>query len=209
MLTRISDINRLLKEVPKALRLSRHPARLVLECMGKFYFQGSNSYTKDSHMVRGRKASGLVLECFLLMIIDIVEIDKEVKEEAEKAALAWRKRLIAEGGVGRAYEIDARGLLLLMGCFGIPGGFRNEDIRDLLQISHISKVSRALRRSNVLMAKIPEIIEGMVKQNLEVDAVHIAYTFGIEDRFNPRRLLTSFLLDSRESLKKRNEKSLE
>ncbi|XP_006341440.1 uncharacterized protein [Solanum tuberosum] len=47
----------------------------------------------------------------------------------------------------------------------------------------------------------------MVKQNLEVDAVHIVYTSGIEDRFNPRRLLTSFLLDSRESLKKRNKKS--
>ncbi|TMW96803.1 hypothetical protein EJD97_006760 [Solanum chilense] len=46
----------------------------------------------------------------------------------------------------------------------------------------------------------------MVKQNLEVDAVHIAYTFRI-DRFNPRRLLTSFLLNSRESLKKRNENS--
>ncbi|XP_015161737.1 inactive protein FRIGIDA-like [Solanum tuberosum] len=110
-------------------------------------------------MVRGRK-SVLVLECFLLMRIDIVEIEKEVKEEAEKAALAWRKRLIAEGGVGKAYEMDARGLLLLMGCFGIPGGFRHEDIRDLLQISHISKVSRALRRSNVLMAKIPDAFLG-------------------------------------------------
>lgn len=53
---------------------------------------------------------------------------------------------------------------------------------------------------------VTEIIEGMVKKNLEVDAVHIAYTFRI-DRFNPRRLLTSFLLNSRESLKKRNEKS--
>lgn len=47
----------------------------------------------------------------------------------------------------------------------------------------------------------------MVKQNMEVDAVHIAYTFGIEDSFNPRKLLTSFLLDSKESLKKRIEKS--
>ncbi|XP_010318685.3 FRIGIDA-like protein 2 [Solanum lycopersicum] len=206
MVMRVSDTNRLLEEVPKALRLSPHPARLVLDSMGKIYFQGRNSYTKNSRMVWRRKAAVLVLECFLLMRVDKVEIEKEVKEEADKAALAWRKRMIAEGGVGKACEMDARGLLLLLGCFGIPGGFSNEDIRDLLLISHITKIYRALRRSNVLKAKIPEIIEGMVKQNSEVDAVHIAYTFRI-DRFNPRRILTSFLLNSRESLKKRNEKS--
>lgn len=52
-----------------------------------------------------------------------------------------------------------------------------------------------------------EIIEGMLKQKMEVDAVHIAYTFGFEDRFNPQRLLTSFLLDTKESLKKMKENS--
>lgn len=155
MVMRVSDTNRLLEEVPKALRLSPHPARLVLDSMGKIYFQGRNSYTKNSRMVWRRKAAVLVLECFLLMRVDKVEIEKEVKEEADKAALAWRKRMIAEGGVGKACEMDARGLLLLLGCFGIPGGFSNEDIRDLLLISHITKIYRALRRSNVLKAKIP------------------------------------------------------
>ncbi|KAK4350150.1 hypothetical protein RND71_029463 [Anisodus tanguticus] len=203
----LSDMNRLLEQLPKALRLSSNPARLVLECMGRFYLQWSDAYTKGSHMVRGRRAAVLVLQCFLLMGMDGVEIDKGVKQEAEKAALAWRNRLILEGGVRKASEMDARGLLLLIGCFGIPGGFTNEDIRNLLQVSAISKISRALWRSNVLMPKIPEIIEGMVKQNMKVDAVNIAYTFGIEDRFNPRRLLTSFLLDSKESLKKMKGKS--
>ncbi|KAJ8536139.1 hypothetical protein K7X08_034540 [Anisodus acutangulus] len=203
----LSDMNRLLEQLPKALRLSSNPARLVLECMGRFYLQWSDAYTKGSHMVRGRRAAVLVLQCFLLMGMDGVEIDKGVKQEAEKAPLAWRNRLIVEGGVRKASEMDARGLLLLIGCFGIPGGFTNQDIRNLLQVSAISKISRALWRSNVLMPKIPEIIEGMVKQNMKVDAVNIAYTFGIEDRFNPRRLLTSFLLDSKESLKKMKGKS--
>ncbi|XP_016449415.2 protein FRIGIDA isoform X1 [Nicotiana tabacum] len=202
----LSDIKGLLEQVPKALRLSPNPARLVLECVGKFYSQKGSVFVKCSHMVRSRLASVLVLECFLLLGIND-EIEKRVKQEAEQAALAWRKRLIAEGGVLKAKEIDARGLLMLIGSFGIPGRFRNEDIRDLLQVSCIKRYYRALRRSNVLVAKIPEIIEGMLKQKMEVDAVHIAYTFGFEDRFNPQRLLTSFLLDTKESLKKMKENS--
>ncbi|KAM3268895.1 protein FRIGIDA isoform X1 [Capsicum chacoense] len=201
MAKRISDVNILLEEVPKALRLACNPARLVLECMGKFYEQKSKAFPKDLS-----KASILGLECFLLMGIDkSVNIEKRVKDEADKAALAWRKRLITEGGIRNAIKMDAQGLLLLIGCFGIPGGFANEDIRDLLQKCRIKHIKGALRRSNVLMAKTPEIIEGMVKQNMEVDSVHVAYTFGIEDRFNPQRLLTSFLLDSEESLKKMKE----
>lgn len=156
MITHISDINVLLEEVPKALKLSRNPARLVLDCVGKFYLQGSRAYVKGSPVVNGRKASILVLDCFLLMGIDEgVEIEKEVKEEAEKAALAWRKRLIAEGGLRKVYDMDARGLLLLIGCFGIPGAFSNEDIRDLFLASPFKKnISCSLTRSNVFMAKI-------------------------------------------------------
>ncbi|MCD7458163.1 hypothetical protein HAX54_037428 [Datura stramonium] len=208
MIMHLSDINGLVEEVSKALKLSPNPARLVLECVGKFYLQGSRAYVKGSPVVNGRKASILVLECFLFMGIEGVEIEKGVKEEAEQGALAWRKRLIAEGGVRKAYDMDARGLLLLIGCFGIPGGFRNEDIRDLLLASPFKKnMSGALTRSNVFMAKIPEIIEGMVKQKMEIDAVDIAYTFGIEDRFNPQKLVTSFLRESEEPLKKMKGKS--
>ncbi|XP_060205326.1 protein FRIGIDA-like [Lycium barbarum] len=209
MISRISDINGLTEQVPKALKLSPNPAKLVLECLGKFYLQGSKAYVKGSPMIIGRKASILVLECFLLMGIDEgVEIEKAVKEEAEKAALAWRKRLVVEGGLRKAYDMDARGLLLLIGCFGIPGRFRNEDIRDLLLASPFKKnMSGALRRSNVFMTKIPEIIEGMLRQNMEIDAVDIAYIFGIEGRFNPQRLVTSFLRESEKPLKKMKGKS--
>ncbi|XP_070053767.1 uncharacterized protein [Nicotiana tomentosiformis] len=213
MVMHLLDIKGLLEQVPKALRLSSNPARLVLECVGKFYTQKGKAFVKGSQMVQSRKASVLVLQCFLLMgISDEIEIG--VKQEAEQAALAWRKRLIAEAGILKAEEIDARGLLMLVGCFGIPGRFKNEDIRDLIWVifhgqGRIRKIlfSGSLRRSNVLVAKIPDIIEGMAMQKMEVDAAHIAYTFGIEDRVSPQRFLTSFLLESEESLKKMVEQS--
>ncbi|KAF3621593.1 putative chaperone protein ClpD, chloroplastic-like isoform X1 [Capsicum annuum] len=125
MIAHLEDINEWVEQVSKALKLSPNPARLLLDCLGMFYLQGSKAYVKGSPMFNGRNASILVLEVLLDDGIDEhVEIEKEVKEEAEKAALLWRKRLIAEGGVRKAYDMDARGLLLLIGCFGFQEDFR-------------------------------------------------------------------------------------
>ncbi|KAJ8537975.1 hypothetical protein K7X08_014515 [Anisodus acutangulus] len=187
MITHLSDINELREQVPKALKLSPNPGRLVLECI--------------INSSRGL-ASVLTLECLLLMMGEakgegrVVEIEKGAKQEAEEVALAWRARMITQGGVLKAHEMDARALLLLIGCFGIPERFMDRDIRYLVNGSGARGISGALRRSSVLMKKIPEIIEWMLKNDIVVGAVDIAYTFGIEERFNPRRILTSFLHNS-------------
>ncbi|MCD7464199.1 hypothetical protein HAX54_052274 [Datura stramonium] len=205
MITHLSDIRGLLEEVPKALRLSPSPASLVFKCIGKFYIQGGKGYVNDSPLIGGRKAKVLLLECFLLMM-EIhdkgVEIEEWVKEEAEQAALAWLKRMNLEGGILQAQERDARGLLLLIGCFGIPDKFTNANIRNLLQVSNLKWISGALRRSNVLMAKIPEIIEEMVANKTVVKAVHIAYSVGMQEKFNPKTLLKLFLRESKNSFDK-------
>ncbi|CAN4118098.1 unnamed protein product [Withania somnifera] len=135
------------------------------------------------------------------------EIDEGVKEEAAQAAVIWRRRFIDERGIRKASAMDARGLLLLIGCFGIPQVFKNEDIRDLVRVSNIRVISNALRRSIVLMEKIPEIIDGMVKHKMEVEAVDIAYTFGVEEKCSPCEILSSFLEELKESLKKKKWKS--
>ncbi|XP_049391371.1 FRIGIDA-like protein 4a [Solanum stenotomum] len=206
MIRRLSCLKTLQQKVPKALQLSPNPARLILEAIGMFYTLGSNTYVEGSPLITERRALVLLLECFLRMIGEgedegsSVEIENGEKEEAGQAALAWYRRLNFEGGILKAQEIDARGLLLFIGCFGIPQAFRNEDIKDLLHQSYIKMISSSLRRSSVLMAKIPEIIEGMLNQNMVVDAVYFTFCFGLEDRFNPQRLLTSFLHESEVSL---------
>ncbi|XP_015074039.1 uncharacterized protein LOC107018154 [Solanum pennellii] len=198
----MSDKDGLLKQLPKALKLSRNPARLVVQCINK----GSKRHVNSS---RGR-ASLLAMECLLLMMGErrVVAIDKRTKNEAEQAALAWRARLIAEGGIGKANERDAQGLLLLIGCFGIPQGFMDRDIRFLFKAGGAMGISGALRRSRVLMEKIPQIIQWMLNNSLVVGAIDIAYTFGMGDRYNPRKILTSFLHNS-EVLYLNNTKGLE
>lgn len=47
----------------------------------------------------------------------------------------------------------------------------------------------------------------MVEHKMEVDAVDVAYTFGVEEKCSPCEILSSFLEDLKESLKKKKWKS--
>lgn len=153
IVSQLPEKNTLREELPKALKLAPNAAKLVLSCMGDFFAKRGKAFDKDAQMISTREASALVLECFLLMGFDV--IDEGVKEEAAQAAVIWRRRLVDERGIRKASAMDARGLLLLIGCFGIPQIFHDEDVRDLIRVSNIREISTALRKSNVLMAKIP------------------------------------------------------
>ncbi|KAL3335923.1 hypothetical protein AABB24_031913 [Solanum stoloniferum] len=97
--------------------------------------------------------------------------------------------------------MDARGLLLLLGCFGIPlYGFLS-DVSYLLQLG-AKLISGVLRRSSIFMEYIPKLIQWGVKGNV-INAIDIAYTFGFEDKLDPLGLLTSFLKESEETLSKK------
>lgn len=129
--------------------------------------QGSKAFSKNSPMIRAREASILILECFLLMIgmddhakdsSGAFNIEKAVKEEANNGAIAWRKRLISEGGVAKASQIDARGLLFFVACFGVPALFKVEDIRDLVIAANAKEIVSVLQKSHALMSKISGLL---------------------------------------------------
>ncbi|MBA0761741.1 hypothetical protein Gotri_024339 [Gossypium trilobum] len=160
--THLSNVAKLREEVPEALKLAPEPARLVLDCIGRFFLQGIKAYDKDSPMIPARLASVLALEFFLLMMGGFhaegkVKIAGNLKAEAENGAIAWRKRLINEGGLAKASEVDARGLLLFVAGFGIPKVFRIEDLGNLLRLCNLRAISDALKASPVLPDKMPGI----------------------------------------------------
>ncbi|PSR96810.1 Protein FRIGIDA like [Actinidia chinensis var. chinensis] len=202
IVSHLQNVSKLREEVPSALKFAPNPAKLVMKCFGRFFLQGIRAYDKASPMIASRQASVLVLEFFMLMGCEVGEVEEVVRKDAEEAAVEWRRRLVGEGGLGKACEVDARGLLLLIGCFGIPKVFRNEDVKDLIRASNAGEICDALRRSSVLLAKIPEIIEWMLKTKMEVEAVDIVFIFGMESRFPPETILTSFLQESKETWKK-------
>ncbi|KAI3820622.1 hypothetical protein L1987_08170 [Smallanthus sonchifolius] len=185
------------KEIAKALKLAKDPAKLVLNSIGRFFVQGSRSFCKGSDQTNqhlGRMAAVLILECFVMISSDGIKIAKTDQEDAAKAAFDWRNRMIREGGLGHTDEVDARGLLLLISGFGIQDHvFKIQDIVDLIMASKVKEISAALRRSIFLIPKIPEVVYLMVTNNLEIEAVDIAYTFELENMCHPRDILTTYL----------------
>ncbi|GAB2280971.1 hypothetical protein Dimus_015588, partial [Dionaea muscipula] len=150
----LSDYTKLRTEVPAALKIAPDPASLVLKCVGKFYITGSKAFSKVSHMNSVRQAALFVLEFFLLMG-GCDEMEPSVKEEAENAAVAWRHRVIIEGGLLNASDVDARGLLLFVSCFGIPSIFSKDDLLRLIRLSNPREIGEALRKSTFLVPRIP------------------------------------------------------
>ncbi|CAH2070427.1 unnamed protein product [Thlaspi arvense] len=210
----ISDRAKLMKEIPEALKLAKEPAKFVLECIGKFYLQGRKAFANNnSPMIPARKASLLILECFLLMLDPGEEknlkfkIESSVKDEADAAAFAWKRRLMNEGGLAAAEAIDARGLLLLIACFGVPSSFGNTDLLDLVRQSGAAEIAGALKRSPFLATIVSGIVDSSIKRGTQIKALEMVYTFGLEDKFPPSSLLTSFLRMSKESFEKAKRKT--
>ncbi|XP_004503028.1 protein FRIGIDA [Cicer arietinum] len=204
ILTHLSETTSLKEQIPVALKTAPQPSKLVLECIGRFYLQGSKAYTTGSPMITARLASVLTLEYYLISgcVENEAQMTRSLKKDAATAAVSWRKRLIMEGGVGTASEMDARGLVLFLASFGVPGIFRNDDIVRLIRLSKPSEISHALRHSNALCSRVSDIAEGMMKKGMVVEAVDLAYTFGFEEKFTPQEVLASFLHKSNEAWKK-------
>lgn len=199
----LSNIEKLRVEIPEALKLAPNPANFVLKIVGKIYLQGVKAYdNKESKMIPARQVSILTLEFYLLMDRDGTKIDPSTRGEGQVAAVDWKKRLDSEGGLAVASLPDARGLLLLVGCYGVPKGFSNSDIRDLILRSGVREISDVLRRSGVLLKRVPAIIEKMMKNKNEYEVVDIIYAFGMENKYSPQPILVSFVQSSIENWNK-------
>ncbi|KAL0710410.1 hypothetical protein Bca4012_017388 [Brassica carinata] len=213
MYANISDRAKLIKELTAALKLAKDPAKFVFECIGKFYLQGRKAFADDSPAISARKVSLLVLECYLLTFDPgeekklLVKVDSSVEDEAEAAAVAWKKRLVGEGGLAAAEAMDARGLLLLVACFGIPESFKNMDLLDLIRKSGTAEIDGALKRSPFLVPMMSGIVDSSIKRGLHIEALEMVYTFGMEERFSPSSILSSFLRMSKESFERAKRKA--
>ncbi|KAG2298992.1 hypothetical protein Bca4012_010549 [Brassica carinata] len=212
MYSNISDRAKLIEELSAALKLAKEPAKFVLECVGKFYLQGRKAYASDSHMIPARQVSLLILECYLLMLDPTEDknqnpIDSSTKDEAEAAAVAWKKRMMNEGRLAAAEAMDAKGLLLLISCFGIPSSFKSMDLFDLVRKSDTPEIAAALKRSLFLVPMISGIVDYSIKRGKHIEALEMVHTFGIEDRFSASSILTSFLRTSKESFERAKQKA--
>ncbi|PKA61616.1 Protein FRIGIDA [Apostasia shenzhenica] len=187
----LSDIDRLRRDVPEAIRRSPNPGRLVLDAMGRFYLQGSAAFENSGSLVSARRHGILVLELYLLS--GCRTEDSSVNEEATMAATEWKRRIIREGGTKAASPVDALGLVLLMACFGVPSEITPKVFYHLLRLSNLKKKADVFRRSHIFVQKIPVVIKKLLSKELFVEAADLSCYFGLEDNFPPLPLISSFM----------------
>ncbi|XP_072965905.1 inactive FRIGIDA-like protein 2 [Typha angustifolia] len=202
---RLSDPDSLRKQFPAAIALAAHPARLVLDAMGRFYLQGRKAYGRDSPMDTGRRACVLILEFYISSGFCNAEVEESVWEDAKVAAVSWRSRLLAEGWVQSAAAVDALGLMLFLAAFGVPKEFECRELCELLRLKHLKKKVNVLRQSPVLAKKMPGIIQDMMSKDMHVEAVDLICTFELKEKFPPLSLLSTFLQKTIQNQKEQRE----
>lgn len=153
------DAAALRAEVGAALRKATDMAKFAMSCVGRFYLQGSKAYERPGPMAAVRRSCILVLEAFLIAG-GSAKVDDQCRSAAATEALAWKKRILQEGGMGVCSDMDARGLLLFMASFGIPSNFGKDDLFKLMNVSEIWKDSDILRASTVLQNEAEGIYLG-------------------------------------------------
>ncbi|XP_020587861.1 protein FRIGIDA-like [Phalaenopsis equestris] len=185
----LSDIDLLRDEVPEALRRIPNPEELVFVAVGKFYTQGRRAYNYGSQLISIRRAGILLLE--FLVLSGRPTGDSSVKEKAMDGALLWWKRLVSEK-IDSATAEDSCGLVLYLACFGIPKNFDSEDLCILFKKSNLKKNIDVFRRSNILVARIPGVLDDLIKARMYFEVAELSCYFGLTETFSPLPLLSSF-----------------
>ncbi|XP_042462659.1 protein FRIGIDA-like isoform X3 [Zingiber officinale] len=203
VISQLSDVVWLRREVPAAIACAPDPAKLVFGSLGRFYLQGRRAYDRpsDDPMVVFRRACILILEFYVLSGCTSMELEESIEQNAEMAALSWRSRLINEGGLQVASAVDALGLVLFVGSFGIPQVFGCRDLYELLRLSNLKKKADVLRNSAILCQKMPganstnvtDIINEMLSKEMNVEAVELICAFELKEKHPPVPLIVSYL----------------
>jgi hypothetical protein len=196
------------KEVPAALRCAADPANLVLQNLEGFYPAGNSrklsklSKESKAHLGAQRYVCELLLES-LPFVLSPDEVSSEAKKDAQKVAAAWKSKLdVAAECPTKNFE--AQTFLRLLASYGISKEFKDDDICELvLRVANRQRIHRAANRHKVhelcrqLQISIPDVVEKLISNQKNFEAVQFVYAFGLVEKFPPIPLLKAYLEDKK------------
>ncbi|KAK8583074.1 hypothetical protein V6N13_021791 [Hibiscus sabdariffa] len=194
------------EEIPWALKAAASPARLVLESLEGFYLSEVLNVDgkKDSNLLGLRRTCIMLMEClsFLLSTLDIVSvsalISEDIKDQAKLIAEEWKPKLDSlDMDASNGNSLEAHAFLQLLATFGIASDFNEEELSRLIPMVSRRRQAADLCRSLGLSEKMPGVIEVLVNSGRQIDAVNLAFVFGLTDQFSPVPLLKSYLKEAK------------
>ncbi|EPS62727.1 hypothetical protein M569_12062, partial [Genlisea aurea] len=197
--SRKKDLELFRSELPKALADCIDPPRFVLEAISEVFPVSINN-TSDLGW-----ACVLLLESLIPLMMDPVLgkermlVTPKIKGRAEEIAETWKRSLEERGGIENVKTPDVHTFLQHLVTFGTV---KQEDLnlyRKLVVASAWRKQMPKLAISLGLRDKMPDMIQELIGNGQQVDAVHFTYEVGLVDRFPPVPLLKAFLNDARKA----------
>ncbi|KAK6259666.1 Frigida-like - like 2 [Theobroma cacao] len=196
------------EEIPWALKAAASPACLVLESLEGFYLSEVPNVDgkKDSNLLGLRRTCIMLMEClsFLLSNLDVVSvcavISEDIKEQAKSIAEEWKPKLDAlDIDASNGNSLEAHAFLQLLSTFGIASDFNEEELSRLIPMVSRRRQTADLCRSLGLSEKMPGVIEVLVNNGRQIDAVNLAFAFELTEQFSPVPLLKSYLKEARKA----------
>ncbi|XP_073058028.1 FRIGIDA-like protein 3 [Primulina eburnea] len=190
------------EEIPMALRAAADPASLVLDSLKGFYgMETSNSDArKDSNLLGLRRTCIMLMECLSNLVVNLDVhslsgiISENVKERARAIAEDWKPKLDhLDVDANNGNSLEAHAFLQLLASFGINSDFDEEILTKLIPMVSRRRQTAELCRYLGLSDKMPGVIDVLVKNGRQIDAVNLAFAFELTNQFSPISLLKSYL----------------
>ncbi|KAL5712543.1 hypothetical protein ACHQM5_014705 [Ranunculus cassubicifolius] len=194
------------EEIPLALTAATDPARLVLESLKDFYRMSTADGKKDSNLLGLRRTCIMLMECLGQLLADSkqasagVAISEDIKKQAKAVADEWKPKLDdLDIDASSGNSLEAHAFLQLLATFGISCEFDQDEIYKLIPTVSRRRQTADLCRALGVSEKMPDVIEVLVNSGKQIDAVNLAYAFGLTEKYSPVPLLKSYLKDARKA----------
>ncbi|KAM0842950.1 hypothetical protein ACQ4PT_058011 [Festuca glaucescens] len=192
------------EEIPSALKGASHPYVLVLESLEDFY-SGDNLVLdgkKDGDLLGVRRTCLMLMESLVQLQADAITgllsegqmLATDVKERAKKIAFEWKSKLDSlDIDASNGNCLEAHAFLQLLATFGIFAEFNEDELCKLLPSVSRRRQTPELCRLLGLSQKMPGVIGVLVDSARPIDAINLAYAFGLTEQFEPVQLLKAYL----------------
>ncbi|KAL8531392.1 hypothetical protein ACS0TY_008128 [Phlomoides rotata] len=193
-------------EIPTALKAAVDPASLVLDSLKGFYGMDIPNLDakKDSTLLGIRRTCIMLMECLSSLFINLdvsslsAIISENAKERAKTIAEYWKPKLDdldAEASNGNSLEAHA--FLQLLATFGINSDFDQQSLSKLIPMVSRRRQTAELCRYLGLSDNMPGVIDVLIKNGRQIDAINLAFAFELTDHFSPISLLKSYLSEAK------------
>lgn len=194
-----TNLSAIRDEFSVALESAAEPARLVLDSLEGFYPSDESTQPEDAALQGKRKSCIMflgALGAFLARADPGADhlLSPEIKQQAKAIADEWKPKL---AGTASLNSMEAEAFLQLLATFKIPSEFDDEELCKLVLAVASNRRAPQLCRSLELTHKMPGVIDMLIQNGKQIEAVHFIQAFALAESFPPVPLLKTYLKDLR------------